>query len=161
HLNDSLASINSQSFKGANESTSTNPFGEDDNDDDDDDSIHNGLTREARSRKSFSVMSSSPLQRDGVRSSLPHTARIMTGRKKRQAPLPPSPRPPASSTSSNDRFGHDTSSLSRGGSPLSFNQGAQRKDSTASTSSLTTSPRKTAPPRPPPPKVKNDSPTKK
>lgn len=87
HLNDSLASISSQSSKIANESTSTNPFDEDD--DDESRGVHNGLLRETLSRKSFSVTSSSPLQRDVVRSSLPPGTRGRTGRKKRPAPLPP------------------------------------------------------------------------
>lgn len=156
HLNDSLASISSQSSKIANESISTNPFDEDD-DYDDSREMHNGLIRETLSRKSFSVTSSSPLKRDIVRSSLPPSTRGRTGRKKRPAPLPPGFRPSGMSTSTRDQqLLPDISSSSRGGSTSSINQEPQRRDSISSISSLTLSPKKAPPPRPPPPKVKSN-----
>lgn len=84
-LNDSYTS--SVSNKTLNETTSTNPF---DEDDDDDDTVGEDFRRDLKTRQSYSTSGSATgMSRDGTRASLPPACRSRTGRKKRQAPLPP------------------------------------------------------------------------
>ncbi|XP_042880727.1 mucin-5AC-like [Penaeus japonicus] len=158
-LNDSIASLNAQLAKTPNETESTNPFDEDEDDEFND----TGLSRDS-TRMSLSMGSSSPLQRDGARCSLPPTTRTKVGRKKRPAPLPPGQRPPIPSTAPFEhRFDHD--SLPRGGSTGSLPQGSPRRAPTGSLHNLSVSPRiqsprKPPPPRPPPPKRRSSSQTR-
>lgn len=84
-LNDSYTS--SISNKTLNETTSTNPF---DEDDDDEDAVGDDFRRDLKTRLSFSTSGSATgMSRDGTRASLPPACRSRTARKKRQAPLPP------------------------------------------------------------------------
>lgn len=84
-LNDSYTS--SVSNKTLNETTSTNPF---DEDDDDEDAAGDNFRRDLKTRQSYSTSGSAMgMSRDGTRASLPPASRSRTGRKKRQAPLPP------------------------------------------------------------------------
>ncbi|KAK4327808.1 hypothetical protein Pmani_001733 [Petrolisthes manimaculis] len=143
-LNDSFTSVVSN--RTLNETTTTNPF---DEDEDDEDAVGDNFKRDMTTRQSFGTSSSaSGISRDGTRSSLPPTCRNRTGRKKRQAPLPPGqspmaekPRPEMQNMSRGSSF----SSLTPGGSNTSLNT----PDNTP--------PKRPPPPRPPPPKLCNTS----
>ncbi|KAK3896255.1 hypothetical protein Pcinc_000076 [Petrolisthes cinctipes] len=143
-LNDSFTSVVSN--RTLNETASTNPF---DEDEDDEDAVGDNFRRDLTTRQSFGTSSSaSGISRDGTRASLPPTCRNRTGRKKRQAPLPPGqsqmaekPRPEVQNLSR----GSSVSSLTPGGSNTSLNT----PDNTP--------PKRPPPPRPPLPKLYNTS----
>ncbi|XP_063595520.1 mucin-2-like isoform X1 [Penaeus indicus] len=158
-FNDSIASLNAQLARSPHEPVSTNPFDEDEDDEFND----TGLSRDS-TRMSLSIGGSSPLQRDGVRCSLPPSTRNRVSRKKRPAPLPPGQRPPIPSAAPLEpQCDHDV--IPPGGSTGTPLQGSPRRVSTGSLHNLSVSPRmqssrKPPPPRPPPPKLRSSSQTR-
>lgn len=134
--------------KTTNRDISRNPFDEKDEE--------RAMTpRGSLYQQTFVTPDSSPFRREGTRASLPSSGRILSSKKKRQAPLPPGYGSSGTVSACATPLLPSRTSLFRGDSYSSLDRSSLRKSSATSYSTLSlTSPKKTPPPRPPPPKAR-------
>ncbi|XP_068234868.1 dentin sialophosphoprotein-like [Palaemon carinicauda] len=139
---------NSGTSETTSKDASKNPFDEHDEDD-------MNISRDSPYQQSFVTPDSSPFRRESVRASLPNSARILSSKKKRQAPLPPGYGSSGTMSACTTPLLSSRTALFRGDSYSSLDRSCLRKCSATSYSTLSlSSPKKTPPPRPPPPKTR-------